>query len=142
MLRRVESVAGITAGVVGVIGLVMFAFATGTEESAEMTTGGGTATVVAHESPSLIEEQTGPTLRILIVGVPILGGVAFGAWSHARNASPVGGVLLMVATVLLWLGAIAGAFSVGLYVFPAALLALVSLLACGLGRDTVTPTPT
>jgi hypothetical protein len=141
MLRRVESVTGITAAVVGLIGLVMFAFATGYEESEEETTGVGTATVVTHESPPLIDDQTGPTLRIILVAVPILGAVAFGAWKHARGGSTGSGVLLIVATILLWMGAMVGAFSVGLFVIPAALLALVSLIACGLGRDPVAEAP-
>jgi len=141
MLRRIERATGVTAGVVGLVGLLMFAFSTGTEESIEVSSSGGTSVIVERNTSPLIEEQTGPVLRILLVGAPLLVGVAFGAWRHARTASTGGGLLLIVSTVLLWLGTIVGGLSVGVLLFPASLLALVSLVACGLVRETVAPVP-
>lgn len=137
MLRRIELVAGVGAGIIGLAGLLMFALATGTEESMDVSSSGGTTIIATRETPPLIEEQTGPVLRILVIGIPLLAAVAIGAWLDARNGSTGGGILLIVGTILLFAGTILGAFSVGPYVFPAALLALVSLLACGLGRETV-----
>jgi hypothetical protein len=139
MLRRIELVAGLGGGIVGLVGLLLFAFATGTEESMDVSSSGGATVTSSQETPPLIEEQTGPVVRILVIGIPLLAAVTIGAWRHARNGSTGGGLLLIAGTIQLWIGAILGAFSVGLYVFPAAVLALVSLIACGLGRDTMKP---
>ena len=98
-------------------------------------------TTQATEKMSMNQDQTGPVLGILLAGVPLLAAVAIGAWRHARRSSTGGGLLLIVGTTLLWVGTVLGAFSVGLYILPAALLALVSLLACGLGRDRVSAMP-
>lgn len=137
MLRQIERVTGVTAGIVGLVGLLIVAFMQVPEESADVASSGGTTLITSEETRPLIEERTGLVVAIVLIGVPLLAGVAIGAWRHAQRASTGAGALLIVSTVLLWLVTAGGGFSVGVLLFPAALLALVSLVACGLGRDTV-----
>jgi hypothetical protein len=141
MLRQIERATGVTAGAVGLVGLLMFAFSSGTEESIDVSSSGGRTVIVERETPPLIVEQTGPAVGILLAGLPLLAGVAIGAWRHARMASTGSGLHLIVSTMVLWLVTILGGFSVGVFLFPACLFALVSLIACGLGRDAVSTVP-
>ena len=139
MLRQIERATGLIAGVVGLDGLLIFAFSAGSEESIDVFSSGGTTVIASRETPPLIEDQTGPVVGILLAVVPLLAGVAIGALRHARRPSTGSGLLLIVSTTLLGLVTMLGGFGVGVLLIPASLLALVSLVACGLGRETVGP---
>jgi hypothetical protein len=136
LLRHIESTAGVMAGIVGLIGLLLFAFSSGIEESEEVAIGVGQISST-RETTRLIHDQTGAVIGILVVALPLLGAIAISAWRHARTSSTWSCAVLIVSTLFLWFGTIVGMFSFGLFVLPAAILATVSLVSCGLGRDPV-----
>ena len=132
MARRIELLSGLAACVIGVVGWLWAVFgptyATG---GGAATSGGGNAPVVATESRSLVQVQdigSGPIVFLLALLV-CMAAVGVGAYLHGSRRVTTGLPILLMGTLFLIGGVVLSAFTVGLFVAPAAALGLVASIA-------------
>ena len=119
MLRRVELISGLVAGVVGGIGWIL-----------------GLLVALSSNAP----EGLGPRATIFFVVMLLcIVGVTSGACMHNQRGAPGGLALLWVCTILLIIGTIISGFTVGIFFLPAALLALITSVTGSFARP-VAPT--
>jgi hypothetical protein len=135
MLHKIEAYAGLLSGLAGIAGLTFFLFGpTGVSETFEVSESGTVLT--SREETRVIDGGiTLVGIGVTIAAVFLLYKIARSAWAHGHRSDSYSGIWLVIATVLLWTITILGSFSIGFFLLPAALLAFVSLLACGLGRN-------
>jgi hypothetical protein len=128
MLRSFELTAGLAAGLLGLIGLTYALFGqTGTYITTTGTSSGSTTTTTG--TTSLVEQGLHPIAMLFITLMLLcVVGVAVGAYLHSQQGRRGGLWLLWVATALLAVGVLVSGLSIGLFLLPAALLAL--LAAC------------
>jgi hypothetical protein len=107
---QVESVLGFLAGVIGVVAPVWFLLAIGWEH---------------YENITLLYAA------LVIVSAV---GVAAGAWEHSRTGLSGWLVVLWISTVALLAFNVLGLASVGIFLLPATLLALIACLVATLSR--------
>jgi hypothetical protein len=125
MTRQVELLCGLAAGVVGVVGWAYALF-------------GPTYTNDVGGHASVAQISLNPTsITFFVVMLLCIAGVTAGAYLHWRTGSPGGLALLWTAAVLLTVGTALGAASVGVFLLPAALLALIASIAGSIA--TLTP---
>jgi hypothetical protein len=128
MLRRLEMMSGLLTGIAGLAGpgYALCGPMGSTTAESETTIGSVTVTTaIGHGSTTPAEQGVLPvTMLFLTAALLCAVGVVVGAYLHVRHSDPVGLALLCVATALLWGETILGAASIGVFLAPAALLAL------------------
>lgn len=134
MLRRMEFVGGLTAGVFGVLGLTYAAFGPAyryagsivSSEGRRSTTGGSTNIMQKGLEPAGM-------VFFLVMLIVVVSFVAC-AYLHSRRWFTVGLPLLWALTTALWIGVVVSAASVGPLLLPAALLAAVTSVVGNLAQ--------
>jgi hypothetical protein len=125
MLRRLEMTSGLLTGIAGLFGLGYALYGPTSTMSESQTTAGSATVTTITRSATLAEQGLLPvTMLFLTAALLCAVGVVVGAYLHVRHGDPVGLALLCVATALLWGETILGAASIGVFLAPAALLAL------------------
>lgn len=125
MARRIESVGGLLAGLLGVLGLAYATF-------------GPTYRSSTGATRNLIEMNGPQVLAVILVLLLLIASVAVGAYLHGTRRRGLGLVLLWVGATLLALARVITGFSIGVFLQPAAALGLISAVAGSLsGRHPV-----
>lgn len=129
--QRVETIIGILVGILGIVGLLV-----GTSLRHECTavaeTGQDTCSTVFAPGALAANSGTGSLAVLTILTLVVLGVVA-GAVMHSVSGNSAWRALLWSLTILLLAGTILTLASIGLYLVPALVLALiVSALASGI----------
>ena len=129
VLRGIELVGGLAAGVLGLVGLARAILRGGwAYESEEVAVGPAGAHQVARTEG--VERFDAPFVAVLLLIVlPLLIAISVGAYAHARHGHDEGLLLAAFPTMLLTFGTLATGFSVGWFLIPAALSALLTLVA-------------
>jgi hypothetical protein len=129
-VRLVELISGVTAGILGLAGLAYAAFGligmfASSKTSGESSTG----------SSGLAQTGISPTTMLFFVVVAALAiGVALSAFEHTRSRERVWRVMLWVITGLLTLGVGIAILSIGPFLLPSVLLAIVTCVLAGFVR--------
>lgn len=129
MLRRLELVCGMLAALVGLLAWIYVLV--GPLYAYSSTTIDGTGrTVTVSGSGNLAQRGLElRTLAFLVVVLLCALGAGFGAYLHAGHGDRVELVVLFLSAALLQAGALLSIFSVGLFLVPAALLAVIAATA-------------
>ena len=136
-MRRPDTVTGLIAGAVGLLGWLYALFGpTGSYVQVESSTGGST-TVTESGSTSMWadEDLEIVTIVFLLVMLVCIIGVIAGAVLHGRTQKASGRVILWASAVTLLMGTILSGFSIGLFLFPGALLAVVAAVLASTRTD-------
>ena len=126
--RRIELLGGLAAGLMGLLGLA-YAFFGPVGRVQRVTINAGGTTSTTYGSASLFEMQgleprTAASLAVLVVRV---AGVAIGAYLHSQQGLRAGRLLLGVSTAFLLCAVVVTGLSIGMFLFPSLLLALLAL---------------
>lgn len=127
MLRRIELVSGLAAGLVGAAGLAYAVFGpTGRYQESSIGTD-GTVTRAVTGSTNLLQEGIEPaTAAFLVLAFVLFLGVAAGASLRADGHCQAGLLLLWSSVALLVVVTWVALASVGLLLVPGTLLALIA----------------
>lgn len=136
-MRRSRLLPGLIAAIVGLLGWLYALFGpTGQYASTEVRSDGS---VISSESgwTSLWSEQDFHVVTVLFLLVMLVSviGVFAGTVLHGRLGASTGRVVLWVSAIVLLLGSMLSLFSVGLFLFPGALLAVVAAVLSGFNDD-------
>ena len=129
--RRVELVSGVAAFFVGAAGWLWAVFGPTYTAAGSYSTGRDTPPVIVTEPGSLAQVQdlgSGPIVFLLAL-LTCLVAVGLGAYLHASRRTSSGLPILVMATLFLVGGVVLSAFTVGLFIVPAAALAVVASIA-------------
>ncbi len=133
-LRQVEVVSGPLAGLLGLVGLTFALFGPTYRQvvvTAPVSSGNGVPrTATQTEMAASLAQQGLETITIIFLLLMLLAvlGVAAGAYLHERRGAGTGILVLAISTVLLWAGVLLSAFSIGVFLLPAAVLGTVALI--------------
>ena len=125
--RRIELISGFGAGAVGLLGLIYALFGP-TYRYLSVTTKSDGTTSVTSGTASLVERQPLEPVTIVVLAALALlvVGVAVGAYLHSQRGLKSGRALLGLSTALLAFGTVLSCFSIGLFLVPGLLLALIA----------------
>lgn len=132
LLRRVEVVSGMLAGLLGLAGLAFATFGpTYQLVTVAVSSNGVPRTASQMERAASLAQQglEAVTIIFLLLMLVAVLGVAAGAYLHARRGAGTGMLVLAVSTVLLGVGVLVSGFSIGVFLLPAAALGIAALLA-------------
>jgi len=139
MRRRIELGSGLLAGVLGVVGLAYAVLgATGSFQSGmSQVSSDGTIIRTTTAGTTTLAEHSFSPITIAFVGIALLCvvGTVTGAYLHSRWEDRAGFVVLWTCTALLLVGSLVSGFSIGLFLLPSAVLALVAAVAGSRTRD-------
>lgn len=143
-LRRIEGLSGALAGILGFAALLVVIFAPlgmyGSTSTTTITPGSGPSTgggVTTGRSVSLAETGISATTAYFLAFMALaILGIGVGAVLHSRTRSNAWRALLWLATAVLLVGVVVAILSVGPFLLPSLLLALVASLLAGLNRPT------
>jgi hypothetical protein len=126
-----EALCGILTALLGLAALAYTAiFLRGTSQ----TNQGGVITT----TPGRVEFRPVFVINLSIVALVLLG-IGIGAILHSRTGSTVWRVLLMIATAYLLVFTVLGMFSIGTYLLPSVVLALVTVVLSFTARSNPAP---
>ncbi len=134
MVRRIELVSGFAASVFGILGWAYAVFGpTHHYMGSAISSGGSTNT--ATGATSLAQNGLEPIGIVFFAFMALVAvSIAPGAYLHSRRGIKAGLMLLWTLTLLLWVSVILGAASIGVLLLPAALLAVVTVVAGSLAQ--------
>lgn len=125
MLRRLEMTGGLLTGIAGLVGLAYALYGPTSTMVESQTTAGSAAVTTTARSATLAEQGVQPAgLLFMTVALVCTVAVMAGAYLHVRHDDSVGLAVVCVAAALLLGETILGAASIGVFLAPAALLAL------------------
>lgn len=136
-MRQPGASAGLIAGVVGLLGWLYALFGpTGRYEMTTVSTGGGLATTESGWTNMWGNENFEAVTIVFLLWMllSIIGALA-GAILHGRYRLKAGRVLLWASAIVLLVGAILSMFSIGLFLLPGALLAMIAAVLASSGRE-------
>jgi hypothetical protein len=125
--RRVELIAGVLGGALGLLALGTALFAPLGMQCVDSTTPGGESGCFPV-SLVQVEGLADLSFAITLFGLLSVGIALFTLW-HVLTHSVAALVLLWVCTVLLYFATLLGALSIGLFFLPADVLALIASIA-------------
>lgn len=112
--RRVEVLAGVTAGALGIVGWLYALF------GPVYTSSEGSHASVVQMSLNLTSATFFVVMLLSIIGVVV------GAYLHGKQRWAAGLIVLWFSTALFLVGTVLSGFSVGLFFLPATLAALIA----------------
>ncbi len=134
MLRRIELVSGLAASVFGVLGWGCAIFGPAYHYTGMAVSSDGKTNSVSGAT-SLVQKGLKPIgMVFFVVVLLIVVSFAAGAYWHSQQGARAALMLLWALTALLWIAVVLGAASIGVLLLPAALLALVTVVAGSLAQ--------
>ena len=134
-MRRSELIAGVVAALLGVLGLGYALLGpTGSYSRSEVSRTGGSTTTTG--TTTLLEWQGIPPFMIIMFVLVI--GVAVTAYLHSRHQTRLALALLWGLSLLVVGGTLLSMFSIGVFLMPAALFALLAAFFGIMGGDQAT----
>ena len=145
-MRRPGAITGLIAGLVGLLGWLYALFGpTGHYVSTEVRTvgaptgepSGGDSVTTESGWTNMWSNEDFEAITIMFLLWMLLSviGVLAGAILHGRYRLTAGRVILWASAIVLLLGAILSMFSIGLFLLPGAVLAMVAAVLASSGRE-------
>jgi len=133
-LRRIELVSGLATSAFGILGWGYGLFGPTYHYMGTAISSHGNAST-AGGATSLVQKGLEP-IGIVFFAVILLIVVSFaaGAYWHSQRGVRTALMLLWTLTALLWISVVLGAASIGVLLLPAALLAVVTVVAGSLAQ--------
>jgi hypothetical protein len=147
ILRRIEMILGVATAVLG-MGTLAFALGGPTYSTQGDTCSSAspnvpaTCTLTPPQQTSAIQVQGLASLlpAILVFGSILLAILGF-SFTHSRNGTGGSLAFLWIFTALLWVVMVLTGFSIGLFFFPTAVLALVTAILASIAGARGQPAP-
>lgn len=133
-VRAVEGVCGVLSGVLGLAGLGVAFWAPGDVSCSSTTTSSGSVTQTCHTVSYIAANGLSGALPVIVGFAIVFVALALGAALHGWRGAREGRAMLWVATVLLVFGNVLTILSIGVFLLPSTLLALVASVLAAIGR--------
>jgi hypothetical protein len=135
-LRRSETVVGLIAGVLGFAGWLYALFGpTGSYVRVTSSTDGSSTTESGSTSMWRDEDLEAVTVVFLLVMLASIIGVIVGVILQGRSRAATGRAVLWTSAITLLAGSILSALSIGLFLLPGALLAVIAAVLTSVRTD-------
>lgn len=139
VVRTIEGVCGVLAGVLGLAGLGIAFWAPGEVSCTSTTTSEGATTQTCHMVSYIAANGLSGVLPVIVGFAIVLVALALGAALHGWRGAREGRGMLWVATALLVFGNFLTLLSIGVFLLPSTLLALVASVLAAIGRREPAP---
>jgi hypothetical protein len=134
IMRRFELICGVLSGVLGLAGVGIAFFAPlGTECTSSLSSPGVTTQSTCLRVSYVAAQGLGSVMPYLIVLGLFCAIVVLGALGHSLSGSGAWRAVLWTGAALLLTSSILGLLSIGVFLLPGALLALVAAVLSSLG---------
>jgi hypothetical protein len=136
MLRRIEFMSGLATSVFGLLGWAYAALGPTSRYVGSAISSNGRTTTVSGSS-SVVQRGLEPR-GVVFFAIVLLVVVSFAAvaYWHSQRRGKAALMILWAITSLLWISVVLGAASIGVLLFPAALLAMITAVTGSLeGRS-------